>query len=158
MNPRRHPTFVIGFGLVALLVVQDVYGLKIAALEQLQKDGTWKLVTGCALVVFLGYQWVLAALRARGSKGANKHLRWHRCVGACGPLLFYAHASRFGYAYLAALSGLFLGNLLLGAAAPLLQRIHVKAIRLGWPVLHIAASVLTLVLTAIHTVVAAYYE
>jgi hypothetical protein len=158
MNPRRHPTFVIGFGLVALLVVQDMYGLKIPALEQAQRDGTWKVVTGALLVAFLGYQWVLAALRVRGSKSAGRYLTWHRCVGAFGPVFFYAHASKFGYAYLAALSGVFLGNLLLGAAAPLLQRIHVKAIRIGWPVLHIAASVLTLVLTAIHTVVAAYYE
>ncbi len=158
MNPRRHPTFVIGFGLVALLVVQDVYGLKIPAVERLQQDATWKVATGSVLVAFLAYQWVLAALRVRGSKRAGKHLRWHRCVGSCGPLLFYAHASSFGYAYLTALSGVFLGNLLLGAAAPLLQRIHVQPIRIGWPVLHIAASVLTLVLTAIHTVVAAYYE
>jgi hypothetical protein len=79
-------------------------------------------------------------------------------ASAFGPLLFWLHATRFGYAYLTALSVVFLGNLLLGAAAPLLQRIHVKAIRIGWPVLHIAAAVLTLVLTAIHTVIAAWYE
>jgi hypothetical protein len=138
--------------------VQDVYGLKLPAFEALQQRDAWKVATGSLLVAFLGYQWVLAALRVRGSRHAHRHLRWHRCIGALGPLLFYAHATRFGYAYLAALSGVFLGNVLLGAAAPLLQRIHVKAIRIGWPVLHIAAAVLTLVLTAIHTVVAAWYE
>lgn len=158
MNPRRHPTFVITFGLLALLVAQDVYDLRIAALEELQRDDAWKIATGSMLVAFLAYQWVLAALRVRGAKSAGHHLRWHRCVGACGPLLFWLHATRFGYAYLTALSGVFLGNLLLGAAAPLLQRIHVKPIRIGWPVLHIAAAVLTLVLTAIHTVIAAWYE
>ena len=98
MNPRRHPTFVIGFGLVALLVVQDMYGLKIPALEQAQRGGTWKVVTGALLVAFLGYQWVLAALRVRGSKSAGRSLKWHRCVGAFGPVFFYAHASKFGYA------------------------------------------------------------
>ncbi|HET6585169.1 MAG TPA: hypothetical protein VFG69_17045 [Nannocystaceae bacterium] len=158
MKLRQHPTFALGFGLVALLVVQDVYGLEIPALEELQRDGMWKLATGSALVAFLAFQWALAAIRMRGSSGAGKHLRWHRCVGALGPVLFYAHATKFGYAYLAALSSVFLGNILLGAAAPVLQRLRVPWIRLGWPVLHIAASVLTLVLTAIHAVVAAYYE
>ena len=61
MNPRRHPTFVIVFGLLALLVAQDVYDLRILALERLQRDDAWKVATGALLVAFLGYQWVLAA-------------------------------------------------------------------------------------------------
>ena len=158
----------LAFGLMALLVLQDVYGLKIPALESLQQDGTYKLVTGCLLVAFLGFQWTLAALRMRGSKSLGPHLRWHRLTGALGPVLFFAHASRFGYAYLAALSGVFLGNILLGAAAPLLQRLPSRRgglgrslgriVATGWPVVHVAASVLTVVLTAVHAVLAAWYE
>jgi hypothetical protein len=158
----------LAFGLMAALVLQDVYGLKIPTLEALQRDGTWKLVTGGLLVAFLGFQWTLAALRMRGAKSLGLHLRWHRLAGALGPVLFFAHASRFGYAYLAALSGLFLGNILLGAAAPLLQRLPRrredkraswgKLVATGWPIAHVAASVLTVVLTAVHAVLAAWYE
>jgi hypothetical protein len=154
----------LAFGLMAVLVLQDVYGLKIAALERLQQNGSWKLATGCLLVAFLGFQWTLAALRMRGTKSLGLHLRWHRLTGALGPLLFFAHASRFGYAYLAALSGVFLGNILLGAAAPLLQRLPTKRgglgriVATGWPIAHVAASVLTVVLTAVHAVLAAWYE
>ena len=155
------------FGLMAMLVLQDIYGLKIAPLERLQQDGTWKLATGSLLVAFLGFQWTLAALRMRGTKALGNQLRWHRYTGALGPLFFFLHASRFGYAYLAALSGVFLGNILLGAAAPLLQRLPagrggrsgvVKLIATSWPIAHVAASVLTVVLTAVHAVLAAWYE
>jgi sulfoxide reductase heme-binding subunit YedZ len=155
----------IAFGLMGLLVSQDVYGLKIAALESLQRDGTWKLATGALLVAFLAFQWTLAIVRMRAKSSAAAPLRWHRFVGALGPVLFYAHATRFGYAYLAALSGVFLGNILLGAAAPLFHRLHgggtrpmAKVLATGWPIVHVAASVLTVVLTAVHAVLAAWYE
>jgi sulfoxide reductase heme-binding subunit YedZ len=154
----------LAFGLMALLVLQDMYGLEITPLARLQQSGTWKLATGALLVAFLGFQWTLAALRMRGAKSLGNHLRWHRFTGALGPLFFFLHASRFGYAYLAALSFVFLGNILLGAAAPLLQRLPVKksfAAKLvvsGWPIAHVAASVLTVVLTAVHAVLAAWYE
>lgn len=155
----------LAFGLMGLLVSQDVYGLKVEPLEALQRDATWKLVTGSLLVAFLAFQWTLAIVRMRGKSSPAAPLRWHRWVGALGPLLFYAHATRFGYAYLAALSGVFLGNILLGAGAPLLHRLHragarplTKALALGWPIVHVAASVLTVVLTAVHAVLAAWYE
>jgi len=158
VNLRKHPTFLVGFGLVALLVAQDVYDVELGWLEQLQADDTYKLASGCVLVAYLAFQWTLAALRVRASKLAGTHLRWHRIVGALGPVLFYAHATRFGWAYLAALSGLFLGNILLGSAAPLLQKLHVRWIAASWPIVHAAASVLTVALTAMHAFVAAYYE
>lgn len=155
----------LAFGLMGLLVSQDVYGLKIPELEAWQRGATWKLVTGTLLVAFLAFQWTLAIVRMRAKSSAARPLRWHRFVGALGPVLFYAHATRFGYAYLAALSSVFLGNILLGAAAPLLHRLHGRAARpwtkvlaLGWPIVHVAASVLTVVLTAVHAVLAAWYE
>lgn len=152
----------LAFGLMGLLVSQDVYGLKIAPLDALQRGATWKLVTGALLVAFLAFQWTLAIVRMRAKSSAAAPLRWHRWIGALGPVLFYAHATRFGYAYLAALSSVFLGNILLGAAAPLLYRLQgrgwTKVVATGWPVLHVAASVLTVVLTAVHAVLAAWYE
>ena len=41
-------------------------------------------------------------------------LSWHQRTGALVPLLFYVHSVEIGYGYLAALSWIFLGNVLDG--------------------------------------------
>jgi hypothetical protein len=78
-------------------------------------------------------------------------------IGALAPLVLYAHASRFGYGYLAWLVAVYLG---IGAVGlmhrPIVSR-RARRLFVAWFVAHLALSVLLLVLVAYHVVIVVAY-
>ena len=74
------------------------------------------------------------------------------------PALFYFHSVQIGYGYLAALSWIFLGNMVVGAANPVGIRIRSRSYEVSWGVIHVALAVLTVVLGLFHGYIALYYK
>lgn len=142
-------------GAVLLLFSTD---LPIDELLASQNQFDYKLVTGALLWVYVAFQWLLAFARIEGMNKIAKFLFVpHQTLGVLGPVFFYAHAARWGFGYLLALSGVFFANLALGLCQP---RSAPRARRLLpiWLVIHIALSIVLVVLAGYHTWQAFYYE
>ena len=74
------------------------------------------------------------------------------------PALFYIHSVETGYGYLAALSWIFLGNMVIGAASPVGIKIRSRYYMASWGVVHMVLAVLTAVLGVFHGYIALYYK
>lgn len=148
----------IGAMLWILWVVQNFYPIHYPAFDALRTTFAYRTATGFALVAFVAFQWTLPYLRHEGKVGAAaKNLIWHRRLGALAPLLYFLHAPRFGYGFLALLSGSFLTNAAL-ATFGYDRSLRSKALWLTWLFVHIVAACLVVALGAIHVVTALYYE
>ncbi len=142
-----------GSVLLALYVVQGIAHLEWPLLVQLQRGDVYKVVSGSVLGIYLLHQSFMAKRRVFDPIGV---LVWHKLTGAAGPLLLYAHASRFGYGYLFVLTSLFIGTV--GFA--LLHRVVLRARWLftTWFVVHVATASSLVVLGCYHVVIALAYE
>jgi hypothetical protein len=113
------------------------------------------------LALYLGHQWLLTVVRVdKRVKAARAAYRWHQYAGALAPLVFFAHAARFGYAYLAVLGTVFFANVALGLIHPRSSPPWVKhrLVSALWMPTHVALAVVTVGLTIYHVGVALYYE
>ncbi|MCX8050183.1 MAG: hypothetical protein N3A55_11075, partial [Methylohalobius sp.] len=69
----------LGLVLVVAFLLQDFGSFHWPWLEQLQTDGTYRQLSGLALVAFLAHQWHLAALRSCGlMRKAGALMRSHK--------------------------------------------------------------------------------
>jgi hypothetical protein len=106
---------IVGGLLLLVFVLQLALSVEWPALEIAQTDETFKRWSGLLLVSFIAAQWVLPYLRWRGHlKSAARYYHFHKLQGALAPLFFYIHSTALGYAYTFVLSGVFLGNFVLG--------------------------------------------
>ncbi|MDE2941912.1 MAG: hypothetical protein OXP10_06185 [Chloroflexota bacterium] len=142
---------------VLLYVGQDVAGLRWEWLAQAQDLDGYKYVTGAGLLSYVGWQWWLFYSRLK-RRNLRRLLPWHQRTGALVPLLFYVHSVEVGYGYLAALSWVFLGNMLVGAASPLGIRINNRYYTVSWGVVHVSLAAVTVVLGLFHAYIAVYYK
>jgi hypothetical protein len=141
-----------------LWIVQNIWPPQIPVFDTLRVTFTYRLLTGFALVAFIGFQWMLPYLRHDGKIGAAaKNLVWHRRLGAIAPVLYFLHAPRFGYGFLGLLSASFLTNAAL-ATFGYDRSLRSKTLWLTWLFVHIVAACMVLALGAIHIVTALYYE
>ena len=85
-------------------------------------------------------------------------LTWHQRTGALVPLLFYVHSVEIGYGYLAALSWVILGNMLVGAASPLGTKVNNRYYTVSWGVIHMSLAAFTVVPGLFHAYIAVYYK
>jgi hypothetical protein len=81
----------------------------------------------------------------------------HQTLGALAPLLLFLHSTRLGFGYLVVLSVVYLANNLVGLVNPSAFP-RIKSVLSVWTIVHIALSVLVVVLTAYHAWTALYYE
>ncbi len=142
---------------VLLYLVQDILGLRWEWLADLQTVDLFKYVTGTALLFYMGWQWWLFYSRIKG-RNLRRLLSWHQKTGALVPLLFYLHSVEIGYGYLAMLSWIFLGNMLVGAASPLGIKVNNRYYTASWGVVHVSMAALTVVLALLHAYIAVYYK
>ena len=142
---------------VLTYVAQDLTGLRWEWLAQLQTVDVFKYATGAGLLSYVGWQWWLFYSRLK-RRNLRRLLSWHQRTGALVPLLFYVHSVEIGYGYMAALSWVFLVNMLVGAASPLGVRINNRCYTASWGVLHVLLAALTVVLGLFHAYIAAYYK
>ena len=151
---RWRATGVVG---MLLYVAQDAAGLRWEWLAHLQTVDVFKYVTGTGLLSYVGWQWWLFYSRLR-RRNLRRLLSWHQRTGALVPLLFYVHSVEVGYGYLAVLSCVFLGNMLVGAASPLGIRISNRYYTVSWGVAHVSLAAVTVVLGLFHAYIAVYYK
>lgn len=167
-NPQAALPANIGWGYraVGLLLLiayglQDAIDLKFEALERLQDNQNYKIVSGLVLLSYMLMQWRLPI--ARWLKQSNDKLiakkRSHQLIGSAAPLVFYLHASSTGYAYLLALSAVYLANSLLGySSGEFIAQAYRKAYVFGWTILHVSASTCLLFLSGYHAYIALAYK
>jgi ferredoxin-NADP reductase len=152
---------LVGFLLLMAYGLQDAFGLKLAALEQLQNEHNYKIISGLLLLVYALMQWRLPIarwLKLGNDKLAVKKHR-HQYFGAIAPLVFYLHATSIGYAYLAALSSVYLANSLLGyGSGEFIAHAYKKAYVFGWTIMHIGLSTSLLFLSGYHAYIAFAYK
>ena len=118
-------------------------------LIQLQRDDTFKIVTGLGLAVYLYQQWSMIG---------HRDVRRHKLGGALAPLVLYLHASRFGYGYLALLALVYLGSMASGLLHGPVVQLRARALFTIWFVVHLATSVLLVMLGGYHVIIALAYE
>jgi methionine sulfoxide reductase heme-binding subunit len=149
---------VAGAVLLAGFVGQMALGFEWASLARLQASVTYKAVSGGALVLFIGSQWLLSVTRVqRWMRSAKALYTFHQVAGSAGPLLLFAHSTRLGYGYLTALGIVFLLNHALALASPAAFP-RLKSWSNAWLTSHIALSVVLVALGGYHAWAALYYE
>ena len=67
------------------------------------------------------------------------------------------HSVETGFGYLAVLSWIFLGNLLVGVVSPLGVRINNRYYAASWGTLHVTLAAVTTILALFHAYIAVYY-
>ena len=151
-------TNVVGGVLLGCVVILLSIRLVIPELSELQRKFVFKILSGCALWLFIGLQWLLAVSRVRGWSYVSKLLFVvHQVVGVGGPVLLYVHVRSWGFGYLNVLSAAFLFNHALGLMQPRTPQ-RSRQFRSVWLISHIALSVVIVALASYHTWQAFYYE
>jgi len=156
---RFEAHFYLGVLLLLAFFAQDLFQLKWPWLAVLQTDETYKQLSGLVLVAFIGYQWYLSVLRAKGlSDRAQYQYQRHQWAGALAPLFFYLHAHQIGYTYLFLLSTIYFGNVALGLLNPLIALTNNKHLFNGWMVTHVGLAVFLVTLASYHIFTSFYYS
>ena len=124
---------------------------------QLQTVDVYKYVTGASLLAYIGWQWCLFLARLKGWH-TLRLMAFHQRSAVLVPLLFYAHSVQIGYGYLAVLSWVFLGNMVVGVASPVGVRIRSRSYMASWGAIHAALAVVAAALGIFHAYIALYYK
>ncbi|MSP71314.1 MAG: hypothetical protein EXR76_03825 [Myxococcales bacterium] len=151
----------IGLALLALWVLQSEASLPIPELDALQKDETFRRLSGTSLLVFLGAQWVLPFSRLTGRfEAARRTLPLHRLVGLLAAPLIFLHTRHLGYGLLALLPSIFLTNALVGLCDQrvLPQRRLRERYARPWLGVHIVLACLTMGLALAHLYLVFAYQ
>jgi len=152
--------FYLGLALFMAFVMQDVAQLKMAWLENLQINETYKIYSGLFVVLYMISQFVMSYNKSCEAPHASAATyQQHKFMGALAPLVFYVHSTQFGVAYLLMLSLVYFGNFLLGLFNHERIKEPIKRIRYFkyWLPTHIVFSVLSLALIGFHIFVVASY-
>ena len=146
-----------GVALVVAYIAQDAMGLRWEWLRGLQAIDGFKYATGACLLSYVGWQWYLFVARLK-KKRLRLLMPLHQRSGALVPVLFYVHSVEIGYGYMAALSWIFLGNMVVGAASPVGFRVRSRRYITSWGAIHVTLAALTVVLALLHAYIALYYK
>jgi ferredoxin-NADP reductase/CRP-like cAMP-binding protein len=142
-----------GLALVAAFLVQALLNVRWPLLEAWQANNSFKMWSGMILLLFLGAQWLLPALRHQGRfRAAARLYDAHKQLGVALPLVYLAHSTTFGYGFLFVLSNIFFANLVLGLLnKDLLTKLEWRR-QYGtyWLIVHVGLSVLTMALVMYH--------
>lgn len=156
---KQRGDLALGTALLLLFLAQDFLHLKMAWFETLQAQKNYRIFSGIVVLGFIGFQWYLSLLRIRGrTRAAVKHYELHKRVGVWAPLIFYIHATGFGFAYLYFLSAIYFGNTVIGLFNPEALHIRQKPFTFSWMVVHVTFSVLLVFLAAYHLWIVAIYH
>lgn len=151
---------VLGLVLLALYLAQELLDSRWEYLDKLQDIDSYKKWSGFVLGSYMLLQWSLTWVRIipKFNGVAETFVSIHKWMGAISPVFFYAHALRFGYAYLFFLSCLFFTNIVIGYLNP--DKISFKAnwYLQGWMILHVTVSVLVTLLMFYHGFMAFYFK
>lgn len=159
VNPSKR-YFYLGLGLLLLFVMQDVFVLKMARLEQWQAQETFKIYSGLLVVSYLLAQFILPYNRLCQMPHvvASSYQR-HQWQGAVAPLFFFIHSTSIGVGYLLLLSSVYFANVLVGLFNHERIKNPIKRTQFfkGWLPLHIVLALLLLSLVGFHIYIVASY-
>ncbi len=148
-----------GVLLLAAFIGQDVFSLKWAWLEAIQRNELYKQLTGFALFIYIAEQWYLSILRTRGkTRISRRFITIHKYLGVLAPVFFYIHSTQLGHAYLFLLSLVYLSNAAMGYTHHKYWNIKSKYYSYFWMITHVSLSVFVVVLMAYHMFIAFYYS
>lgn len=158
---RQHPAYVfIGATLLLLYLLQQWLGLEWTWLADLQQQESYKRWSGFALTLVIAAQWSLTAVR-----GIKKWLAYslnvytiHLWIGTFLPVVLYAHAMAFGYAYLFMLSVVFVVNMAIGFINPEFVKKQTGIYQQGWMITHVSLSLFSTLLVFYHIWIVFYYN
>ena len=160
VKPTRSYLY-LGTLLILAFALQDLLQLKWPWLETIQATESFRRWSGVGLTLYLAAQFILPAMRWRGSlKSTVQYYHLHKIQGAFAPLIYYVHATDMGYAYLLVLSIVYFANFLLGLlnqeiiTKPQLKRVY----QYYWLIAHILLSLLTVGLVAFHIYIVFAYQ
>ncbi|HHL19340.1 MAG TPA: hypothetical protein ENJ33_06355 [Thiothrix sp.] len=153
--------FYLGLALFFIFVMQDIGSLKIAWLEVLQKQETFKIYSGLLLLAYLLAQFVIPYNKLCEIPYVTRESSYnqHKQRGALAPLFFFIHSTTWGVAYLLLLSLIYFANFLVGLfnyeriKNPILRRRFFKS----WLLLHITLAVVLMALVGFHLYVVVSY-
>lgn len=158
----KNNSYITGIGLFLFTgyLLQEILQLKIAPLETLQSEETYKRYSGLAIGLFIVFQWLLTFSRIIPKFRAKSETinKMHKWIGVLSPLLLYIHSTRFGFGYLALFSYLFLGNMLLGTINLDVIKSSREWLFKGWMIVHVALSMIITILLFFHIGVVFYYK
>lgn len=158
MKDRGSAYVWIGLGLIVAFVGQSLLGLEWEWLAERQREPAFKRWSGLVLTLYIAAQWVLTSLRTRQKwREAKTAYRYHKNFGVLAPVFFYAHAQRFGFAYLLLLSLVYFSTVLVGILNQELLPFRRKWIGDAWMLFHVGCSVLLVLLAAYHVFISFYY-
>lgn len=151
---------IIGLVLFCSYLLQDILDFKIPSLEILQSQEMFKRWSGLAVALFIAFQWFLTFTRviSKLKKHSLKLTTIHKWIGAFSPLLFYIHATCYGYGYLALLSYVFFANMLLGTINLDIIKSQKEWIFKSWMILHVSLSMLITAILFLHIGTVFYYK
>ncbi len=154
---ERGERVVLAVGVALLLgyVVLAALALEWSWLARLQDNDAYQISSGCGVAGYLVFQWSVARRRLLDPVGAVAR---HRLYGAFAPLVLYLHASRFAYGYLLVLGLIYLSMVVVGLLHRPVLALRVRRLFTWWFVLHVATSMVLLVLGGYHVVIALAYE
>lgn len=150
----------IGYTLLALYLLQELFDLRWSYLDELQQGESFKRWSGFVLGGFMLFQWSLTLVKVvkKWSEQAYLFTNIHKWMGALSPLVFYAHAMRFGFAYLFFLSLSFYSNVLLGLLNTDEIKLKANWYFQSWMIVHVSISMLLTTLMFYHGFIAFYYK
>jgi len=151
---------IISLVLFCSYILQDVLDFKFSYLENLQSEELFKRWTGLGIALFITFQWFLTFSRItpRFRKHSIKLTQIHKWIGAFSPILFYIHATSYGYGYLALLSYVFFGNMLLGTINLDVIKSQKEWIFQAWMIIHVTLSLLITIIMFLHIGTVFYYK
>ena len=155
---RRVP-YAGGIILALILVIPALAGQMALPLRLKLPSFGFQVVTGVALLICLGLQWILFAKRVlRSNRNIRLHQKLHRWCGVTATLLFAAHAVRMGHLWMSGLSIVFFLVALTGVLNCEVLGYRSNLLYLIWLGSHIALSAALWPLIAVHIWVALAYQ
>jgi len=150
----------VGYFLLIAYLLQHFLDIRWERLEIWQADESYKRWSGFILATFMILQWSLTWVKIvkRWSGQVELFTSIHKWMGALSPIIFYIHATHFGYAYLFFLSTLFFSNIFLAFLNTDQLKLKTEWYINGWMILHVSVSVLLTLLMFYHGFIAYYYK
>lgn len=152
----------LGLAFLVFYILQSFFDLKIELLTVLQNNDTYKIISGLIVIFYIVLQWRLPVIRVLNRNNhalLTKSKHKHNILGAFAPIIFYFHSTDFGYAYLAVLSSIYLGNSFLGYLnGEFISLKYRKNYVYAWTILHITLSSVLLYLSFYHAYLALAYK
>lgn len=133
---------------IILFLAQDLFMLKVSALDRWQSQSTVRNLTGFLCLIYLIIVWWLPFHRDPHHLDKTHKLNRHRLLGSIAPLVLFVHATHTGFAALFALSLSFL--FVAGAGSLEVSPKSSLTLNSIWLSVHISVAVLMISLLALH--------